>query len=308
MSGTRRILAATVVAAGWLALSGARGDMITHSGTTVNMAFVDIGSAGNAADNTGYGSVGYDYRMGTYEVSADQWAAVLAVDSGVGDAGVGSGSQPTAATSWYEAAKFCNWLTTGNTASGVYDTSASGWGSPNAGAFTAIMDHQAAAALYGTAYFIPTQNEWYKAAYYSATGVYYDYPTGSDSVPDGIDSFGDSTFDAVFADPFMQDQPNAVTSAGDLSPFLTMGQGGNVWEWNETRIGLDRGRRGATFNYDSSFLLATFRDSDSPENEAYDGGFRVASISIGVVPEPGSLGLLLLGLAGLATRRKRVSR
>ena len=48
-------------------------------------------------------------------------------------------------------------------------------------------------------YFLPSVDEWYKAAYYDPTsGVYYNYPTGSDSVPDGIDFAGDPNFDAVF--------------------------------------------------------------------------------------------------------------
>ena len=45
-------------------------------------------------------------------------------------------------------------------------------------------------------YVLPSVNEWYKAAYYNPTsGVYYDYPTGSNSVPDGIDVPGDLNFE-----------------------------------------------------------------------------------------------------------------
>ena len=34
-------------------------------------------------------------------------------------------------------------------------------------------------------WFIPTQDEWYKAAYYDGnTDMYYDYPTGTDTPPD----------------------------------------------------------------------------------------------------------------------------
>ena len=251
-------MAALVLAFG----TAAQADVITHGGTTINMDFVTVGNAGNAADDTGYGAVGYNYRIGKYEVTADQWAAVLAADPNVGNAGYWSGSQPTAGTSWYEAAKFCNWLTTGNANSGVYNTST--W---------AIMDHQTAVTTFGTAYFIPTENEWYKAAYYdpnkggAGVGGYWDYPTRHDSpnVPDGIDFAGDTAFDAVFWDGYDQGQPNSVDNAGVLSAYGTMGQGGNVWEWNETAIGSSRGLRGGTWDSDSDYLLASYRYDIRPD-------------------------------------------
>jgi len=100
----------------------AQADTITHpnasggGSTTINMDFVTVGNAGNGTDDTGYGAVSYNYRIGTYEVTAAQWAAVRAAAPAVGNAGYSgwTGSQPTAGTSWYEAARFCNWLTTGN--------------------------------------------------------------------------------------------------------------------------------------------------------------------------------------------------
>jgi formylglycine-generating enzyme len=100
----------------------AQADVIVHGGTSISIDFVNIGNAGNASDDTGFGAVGYNYRMGKYEVTAAQWAAVVGADSSIGDAGPWSGSQPTASISWYSAAKFCNLLTTGNANSGVYDT------------------------------------------------------------------------------------------------------------------------------------------------------------------------------------------
>ncbi len=94
------VMAALVLALG----TAAEAEVITHGGTSINMDFVSVGNAGNAADDTGYGAVGYNYRIGKYEVTADQWAAVRAADPNVGNAGFWSGSQPTGGTSWYEAA------------------------------------------------------------------------------------------------------------------------------------------------------------------------------------------------------------
>lgn len=41
--------------------------------SAMNIATVPVDNSGNAADNTGYGSVGYLYNIGAYEVTAGQW-------------------------------------------------------------------------------------------------------------------------------------------------------------------------------------------------------------------------------------------
>ncbi len=76
--------------------------------------------------------------------------------------------------------------------------------------------------------------------YDGVASVYYDYPTGSDSPPDGINFYGDVIFDAVFNDGGYNQYPNDVDNAGPLlSPYGAMGQDGNVWEWNETAISVE---------------------------------------------------------------------
>jgi hypothetical protein len=64
------------------------------------------------------------------------------------------------------------------------------------------------------------------------------------------------------------------------------------------------GRRGGAFFDGANGLGVDLRNNLSPAFEFDNIGFRVAS----VVPEPGSLGLLILGLAGMVTRRRRISR
>lgn len=60
-------------AAGLLAISSA--------GAADFIPTVQVGDTGNAADSTGFGSVGYDYYIGVYEVTNAQYASYLnAVD------------------------------------------------------------------------------------------------------------------------------------------------------------------------------------------------------------------------------------
>ena len=54
----------TVLMAAALMAAGTQADSIKHGDTTINMDFVNIGHANNAADTTTYGAVGYNYRIG----------------------------------------------------------------------------------------------------------------------------------------------------------------------------------------------------------------------------------------------------
>jgi formylglycine-generating enzyme len=281
----------------WVALAvlsssaSAQAETITHGGTTINMDFVHIGNPGNPVDTRyagqSLGAVGYAYRIGTFEVTADQWAAVIAADPNVGNTGYWSGLQPTGGASWNEAARFCNWLTTGDATNGYYSVSG-GTATPNG------LSHDAYAALHGTTYFLPTEDEWYKAAYYDgSTNIYCDYPTGSNSLPTPV-AGGTAVGTAVYN----VGGPANVNNAGGLSPYGTMGQGGNLWEWNETMIDSSRELRGGAFYSPSTSLHAYSRPSANPSAESNQIGVRVS-----IVPEPSNLFLAIGAIVGLVCWR-----
>ena len=288
-------------------------DTFGTSGNEFTIDFVNIGNAGNAADTTTYGAVPYEYRVGTYEIS--QNAIDKATASGMTDvtAGPWTGDQPAASLNWYEAAAFVNFLNTNSGKTAAYDLS---WG--GAAWSMALWSSEQAWTAGGTNlyrnkdayYFLPSENEWYKAAYYNAAGSnYFLYPTASNDAPTAVAS-GTGAGTAVYDQTFGQG-PAGVDVAGALSSYGTMGQGGNVFEWNESAFdGLNssssegRAIRGGYWLDPEGSLRSSGRgygDGD-PTIELDVIGFRVAS-----VPEPSTYALLLMAGAGALwfARRRR---
>lgn len=279
--------------------------------TGFSMDFVEIGDAGNAADNTGYGSVGYDYRMSKYEVSeamigaynANSGGPLITLDSR-------GANRPATAVSWDEAARFVNWLNTSSGYSAAYNFTTGGgndnitlWSVGDAGYDPANPFRNSNAY-----YFLPSEDEWYKAAYYDpnangGTGGYWDYATGSDTAPTAVTG---GTSGAVYGQS-LATGPALVTDAGGLSPYGTMAQTGNVWEWGESgstapndSAGESRVFRGGAWFGNSSSLQSSFRLSLNPTDGLNSIGFRVAS-----VPEPSGALLTVLGAMGLMLKKRR---
>ena len=142
-------------------------------------------------------------------------------------------------------------------------------------------------------YWIPTENEWYKAAYHKndgVTGNYWDYPTSSDSVPSNDLIDPDPGNNANFyQDGYTIGSPYYTTEVGEFensaSPYGTFDQGGNVWEWNETAVTeFVAWCAGRLLGQHSGDMLASSRHGYTPDVRDLDIGFRVAS-----VPEPASI-------------------
>ncbi|MEX1111355.1 MAG: SUMF1/EgtB/PvdO family nonheme iron enzyme [Chthoniobacterales bacterium] len=322
MKNSTRLAAALFAALTLTILPSAQSDPVASSDTfgsganTFTIDFVDIGNTNNAADTTGYGAVPYEYRMGTYEIS--QNAIDKATASGLTNvtAGAWIGIDPAANISWYEAAAFVNWLSDSTGKQKAYDLTFS-----NGSWSMALWSNGLAWTAGGTnlyrhkdaQYFLPSENEWYKAAYYNPGGAnYFDYPTGSDTAPTAVAS-GTSPGTAVFGFN-VGDELAPVTSAGGLSPYGTMGQGGNVWEWNETASDGNNSSPsearlfcGSSYANSLSGMASSFREGDNPTIAEKTIGFRVASFGVTPIPEPGTwiVAALLVSGAAFMSWRKR---
>jgi len=270
----------------------------------IEIDFVTIGNAGNAGDTRtdanpyNCGAVSYSYRIGKYEVTNAQWNTfTVAVGAPTGNDGAYSYSadftgtqQPTNNVSWYEAAQFCNYLTSGDKSKGAYQFSGN---NTNPGSFQGI-DRVSSISTYGTTYVIPTEDEWYKAAYFKPNASGYSlYANGLNTIPAADDGW--NYYGGTYSDPWN------VGTGGIAEQNGTFDMMGNVWEWNETLIVSTRGIRGGS--YDSvgnvSYLRSSYRyDTSTPDYEYYNLGFRIAE-----VPEPCTISLLALG--GIVMLRKR---
>ncbi|WP_324726070.1 formylglycine-generating enzyme family protein [Actomonas aquatica] len=302
----------------------------------VSIATVEVGSTGNAADSrTGWGAVSYTYHIGTYEVTNAQYTAFLnakAADDthglyhtsmasgGIqrsGSAGSytytlnsGWADRPVSLISYFDAMRFCNWLTngqgTGDTETGVYN-----------GISTDTLRN--ASAMDNGGFAIATIDEWYKAAYFdpslnSGTGGYWLYPSQSDSAPSSTDlaSNNGANYTPVSdTTPEFGDLRPVGSFANSPSYFGTYDQGGNVWEWTASPTdGIESQEhiRGGSiyFNYDR--MAATFGATTRlPGSELDYLGFRLVATSVSPVPEPAAVGLsasLVVG-ALVCWRRRR---
>ena len=282
----------------------------TWGGGTTNeftIDFVDIGNTGNVADTTTYGSVPYEYRTGKNEISQLQITKATQIGMANVSAGAWTESQPAANITWYEAAAFVNFLNTNSGKTAAYNlTFTTNWS-------MAVWSSEQVWTAGGTNlyrnkdafYFLPSENEWYKAAYYNAAGTnYFLYPTASNEAPTPVAS-GTNAGMAVYSS--VGSVPAIVDSAGGLSPYGTMGQGGNIFEWNESAFDGSnsssserRVTRGGNWVSPPSSLRTSYRNNLDPTFESGSIGFRVAS-----VPEPSTYALLAMAGAGALWMAKR---
>jgi len=247
--------------------------------------FVNIGDVGNTNDASGYGGVAYEYKISAQEVTIEEFAASGAGNGNenywiIADRTVGIGA-PATRVSLYEAMKYCNWLTTGDTNSGYYST-------PDGGATyqANALSHDVYASAHGTTYFVPTQDEWYKAAYWTGSG-YSDYANGNDVADGSPTEGGDAT---GWNYNYVNSSPNYTrgTALGTSEQNGTVNMMGNVWEWIEDSAGICRG---GSYSWDASYLTSTrFLNISNLSAEYTDIGFR----PVVVIAEQATAPLLMI--------------
>lgn len=246
--------------------------------------FVTIGDPGNADDPASgtvkVGGVGYLYRIGKMEVSED----MVNKANVVGDLRIALSAQgprrPAGMMNFYERARFVNWLNTSQGYPPAYKFDEKGnwllW--PADEAWT--LDGENLYRRKDTMYFLPSDDEWYKAARYNGER-YRSYPTGSDYRPNPVPG-GRIGGTAVFGQP-AESGPADVDDAGGLSHYGTMAQGGNVAEWIETAgdgrndlVGEPLQLRGGSWDSPLSGLAGV--NSGGPSSgTTVKTGFRVAA-------------------------------
>lgn len=267
-----------------------------------------IGDPGNESIDHKGGGVDYEYYIGTFPVTNDQYGmflnSVAAEDphglynpemassnhGGIMRTGVSGGytyevkegfeSKPVNFVSFWDSARFVNWLTNGQpigpqgpdtTEAGVYLLNG-----VTAPSNSVVRD---AAAWNDGGVAVASTDEWLKAAYYDPTkgegGGYWLFPTRSDDVPTPSIPNGTNPNSAN-----IEQAVGTVTDVGSYflaqSYYGTFDQGGNVWERlddpNLSQL------RGGSFTSSKWSTGHSHVASFSRTVEVADFGFRVTSL------------------------------
>jgi formylglycine-generating enzyme required for sulfatase activity len=324
------------------------GLLVASAARAVEIELVPVGDPGNPADvATSRGDVAEPYSIGRYEVTNAQYAEfLLAVDPELANPyGLWNGSvnntaiggitsfytpkpdfadKPVNGVSWFDAARFVNWLENGQpvggggTETGAYDLS--GVDAGDSGTWSSIVRSP------GALWRLATIDEWYKAAYYdpesagadgSDTPDYWIYPTRSDDAPTPAlcDASGTVTNPGVNVANYDgacewnaagTGNVGTVGSAESPSFYGTSDQGGNVSEWiepDEIGGGFLVGQRGGAHNGAAEPMTSEFGSLIQLDFESTSLGFRVV-----YVPEPAGAGSATVALFALLARQRSSAR
>ena len=315
---------------GVTAINGVSAASLTNINTTF-MEFVRVANPGNAddvvdADLLSFGiqrtgGVNQTYLIGKYEVTNTQYTqflnAVAATDvndlydvrmvvdprAGIMQSGnPGSftyalkpnmGNKPVIWISFYDAIRFCNWIHNG------MPTGPQNATTTEDGAYLLIEENYPSTFIVrkeGAKVFLPSESQWYKAAYYdptkNGTGGYYRYPTRSDNIPilakadanGNINNPSSNVANFNFGAGWNAQTGN-VTAVGSGGPgtesaYGAADMGGNVFEWTDSIRDFEsrilRGGSWGSWLTEENDLQSSTRYSGDPSVRQDNIGFRVA--------------------------------
>lgn len=255
--------------------------------------------AGANANGVYNGNMGSDARGGIAYTSSAASGAKYTIRSSMGD-------KPVNYVSWYDAARFANWLHNGQ-----------GSGSTETGAYSLTLNTGIILKNVDATVWLPSDQEWKKAAYFDPTRGYWFYATQSDTIPTvasanalgGVSNPGGNVVNYDNGADWNAQNGNVTTvgSAGASSFYGTFDQGGNVAEWTDRVLvgdevivhGTLRGATGGSWKNDLYAMMSN--NFAYPVDEFDFVGFRVAAN----VPEPTSLVLTMFAGGAMLLRRKR---
>lgn len=288
----------------------------------IEIETVFVGNAGNPGDaqfDGTFGGVSYDYNMAKYEVTAGQYAVFLNAVGAADPYGLYSAqmwahahgcrirrtgspgsyayrlapawaNRPVNFVSFGDALRFANWLHNGQP-SGEQALHTTEDGSYFLNGQVADWQLEDVYRELDATWVVPSEDEWYKAAYHAndgPTGNYFSYPMSNDfgisndlTTPDPgrhatyFNHPGDYTIGA----PYYRTEVGAHENSA--SPYGTFDQGGNIVEWNEAIPLFDgRGLRGGAYLWGSDLLGAWSRPIEYHSSDEFsDIGFRVGRLN-----------------------------
>ena len=302
------------------------------SGPSISYSVVPVDDPGNASDTTGFGAVAYRFSMGKYNVTIAQYAAFLnavakadplglydpAMGTDLNIAGIArsgvagsykyavmvnggdSSNRPIAYVTWFNAARFANWMSNGQpegqqtratTEDGAYTLDGV------VGGKAVPRNRCNPTSGKSVTFWIPTENEWYKAAHYSASvnGTaqpgYYLYATQSNAAPGNVVGSAPNQMNVIVGvnfsltqNPTLYATQNYLAAVGAYSGspswYGTFDQNGGLYQWND----LDgtsfpyRGVRGSFWFAGAQAAQSINYAAVTPEHAGNDVGFRLASV------------------------------
>ncbi len=302
------------------------GQLVVDPGEPLRpIEWLPVGRAGNPPDGNGFGRVDYNYRIAKHEVTNVQYVeflnAVARSDphglyratmstsprGGITRTGASGsyqyaaiknmGYKPVANVSFFDAIRMANWMHNGK-----------GNGSTETGAYNLAAEFPV--RLPAARVFLPSEDEWYKAAYHDPTpgagggDNYWLYATRSNAAPALARSNGSgeitnpgsnvANYNSGASWNSLNGHYTSVGGAGPLSEsfYGTADQSGNVTEWNETIFqSTRRGFRGGAWNLPAAFIQSAYQDYNVPTVENETLGFRLAAAAptASVSMQPGSV-------------------